>query len=269
MSTSLPSGVEFRAMQPRDVKTVLKIIKQHDEDDFEEARENYREGLEGQYVLALDNKVIGATGADDDEETERTWWLSWTYLDPSRQGTGLGAVMIVKMLDELRGWGARKVFVSTSDYVDMGRGEIYRDAMEAYKRLGFVEELRHANYYGRNESQIILGYRVGPEPLNIPQRQPDRRSPALLGFDEIPETEGAFFIDWEFTDEGGSTIADVEELIADVEKSQGRTLFISGPSDAEELLTLLQTAGFVEEGRLNDFYEDGLDEVRLRYDITS
>eukprot|EP00913_Durusdinium_trenchii_P022840 g21444.t1 len=249
-------------MQSRDVNRVLQIIRQHDEDDFEEARETYRHSIEGQFVLTVDNNVVGATGAENDEETDQTWWLSWTYLDEERQGTGLGAVMLVKMLDQMREWGARKVFVSTSDYVDLSRGEVYRDAMTAYKRLGFVEELRHANYYERNEAQIILGYRVGPDPLNVPQTEPDQRAAVLLGYDEIPETDSAFVIDWEFTDDEGSTTADVEDMITHAENNGGRVLFISMPSDATRLMSLLQTAGFMEEGRLQDFYEDGLDDVR-------
>lgn len=271
MSGTLPQGVEFRPMQSNDVKRVLEIIRQHDEDDFEEARKSYSQGIEGQFVLTVDNKIVGATGAEPDEETDQTWWLSWTYLDAERQGTGLGAVMIVKMLEELRERGARKVFVSTSDYVDLARGEVYRDAMLAYKRLGFVEELRHANYYERNEAQIVLGYRVGPDPLNVRQAEPDPRAAILLGYDEIPETDSAFFVDWEFTDDEdeGSATDEAEDLISHAESHGGRVLFISTPSNATRLIGLLQTAGFMEEGRLLDFYEDGLDDVHFRYDIAS
>lgn len=269
MSGALPTGVEFRPMQPSDVKRVLKIIHQHDEDDYEEAREAYRAGLDGQFVLTVDNVVVGATGAQDEEEADQTWWLSWTYLDEERQGSGLGAVMLVKMLDQMREWGARKVFVSTSDYVDLARGEVYRDAMLAYKRLGFVEELRHANYYERNEAQIILGYRVGADPLNVPQTEPDERGVALLGYGEIPETDGALFVEWEYAEDEGSSPADMERLISHAERDRGRVLFISAPSDATALASLLQSAGFMEEGRLRDFYEDGLDDVHFRYDISS
>lgn len=270
MSGALPQGVDFRPMQPSDVYRVLGIIRQHDEDDFEEAREAYNAyGIEGQFVLTVDNQVVGATGASEAEETDRTWWLSWTYLDSERQGTGLGAVMLVKMLDQLREWNARKVFVQVSDYVDLARGEIYRDAMMAYKRLGFVEELRHANYYERNEAQIILGFRVGPDPLNVPQMETEDRPATLLGYDEIEETDGALVIDWEFADDAGSTTADVKEMISHAERQRARVLFISAPGNAEQLMNQLQTAGFVEEGRLRDFYEDGLDEVHFRYDIAS
>lgn len=267
MAVSLPQGVDFRPMHPQDVDRVLEIIQQHDEDDYEEARETYQEGLDDQYVLTLDDWVIGATGAEEVEDTDRSWWLSWTYLDPERQGTGLGAVMIVKMIENLREWNARKVFVSSSDYVDLDRGEIYRDAIEAYNRLGFVEEVRHRNFYERNEAQIILGYRIESESIQGIVPESDQRTANLHGFDLIPETEDAYYVEWEFTHEEGGSAEGLERMIADVAKRKGRVLFAYTPSDAEIFASMLQSAGFREDGRLKDFYEDGIDEIHFRYDI--
>ncbi|GAB4134831.1 MAG: hypothetical protein Tsb009_00330 [Planctomycetaceae bacterium] len=267
MNAPLPAGVDFRPMSSQDVSTVLEIIRKHDEDDFEEAQETYQYGLDGQYVLTVDGWVVGATGAQPEEEADRTWWLSWTYLDPEHQGTGLGAVMLVKMIERLRNERARKLFVSTSNYVDLDRGEIYRDALEAYQRLGFEEELRHAHYYERNESQIILGLRLDPPPQNLSLPEPDQRAAVILGYDEIPETDDAYVADWEFVSDGGSTTADIERLIADVGHDGGRVIFVSAPTIATRLMGLLQSCGFVEEGRLRDYYEDGMDDIHFRYDI--
>ena len=267
MSQSLPSGIEFRPMRRDDVKIVLDIIAAHDEDDFEEAKETYRESLENQYVLTKEGRVAGTTGAEFADETDNTWWLSWTYLAAEFQGTGLGAVMLVKMLDQLREWEARKVFVSTSDYVDLQQGEIYRDALKAYQRLGFQEELRHKDYYERNESQIVLGLRLGSDAAHGIRPEPDMRAGVILGYEEIPETENAFGVGWEFTDDDGSPSQDLEDLVEEVGRDGGRILFASAPSDASRVMSLFKSAGFVDEGRLEDFYEDGIDDVHFRYDI--
>jgi len=268
MSQSLPSGVEFRAMRRDDVSTVLEIIGQHDEDDYEEAKETYRESLEGQFVLAKDGRVVGSTGAEYAEETDNTYWLSWTYLAAEHQGTGLGAVMLVKMLDQLRELEARKVFVSTSDFVDLQKGEVYRDALKAYQRLGFQEEVRHKDYYERNESQIVLGLRLGPDPVHGAQPEPDMRAGAIVGFGEVPEAEDSFAVDWEFAEGGGgSRSQDLEDLVQEAARKGGRVVFASAPSDASRVMSLFKSAGFVEEGRLEDFYEDGIDDVHFRYDV--
>lgn len=266
-SPALPKGVDFRPMTRQDIGLVLDIIKAHDEDDFEEAQETYKHSLEGQYVLTVDNRVVGTTGAEEDEETDSTWWLSWTYLDEQRQGSGLGAVMLVKMIDLLREWKARKVFVSTSDYVDLGRGQIYRDAMAAYQRLGFEQEVKNLNFYDRNESRVVMGLRLAPERKLDRLPPPDTRGIEVFGIADIPETEDACMIEWEFTDDEGVTAQEIEDLIEDAGRQQARVLFTSCGSDAAEAINVFRSAGFMEEGRLVDFYEDGVDDVHLRYDI--
>jgi ribosomal protein S18 acetylase RimI-like enzyme len=267
MSTPLPSGVDFRPMRPNDVSAVLEIIRLHDDDDYEEARETYRESLEGQFVLTKDGRVVGSTGAEYAEETDNNWWLSWTYLAAEFQGSGLGAVMLVKMLDQLREWEARKVFVSTSDYVDLQQGEVYRDALKAYQRLGFQEELRHKDYYERNEAQIALGLRLAPDPVGGGVHpEPDMRAAVVLGFGEVPEAEDAAAVDWEFADTGSPT-QELEDLVQDAARQGARVVFASAPSDASRVMSLFKSAGFVEEGRLLDFYEDGIDDVHFRYDV--
>lgn len=268
MSQSLPSGVDFRAMQRGDVSAALEIIRRHDDDDYEEAKETYAESLEGQFVLTKDGRVVGSTGAEYAEDTDNTWWLSWTYLAAEHHGTGLGAVMLVKMLDQLREWDARKVFVSTSDFVDLQQGQIYRDALQAYQRLGFQEEVRHKDYYERNESQIVLGLRLGADPVHGGLKPaPDMRAGAILGLVEVPEAEDAAAVDWEFTDTAGSQTQELEDLVKDAGRQGARVVFASAPSDGSRVMSLFKSGGFQEEGRLLDFYEDGIDDVHFRYDV--
>ena len=59
MSDLLPSDIVFRPMQPADVPAALAIIKQHSIDDYDVAKESYRQSIEGQYVLERRRTVIG------------------------------------------------------------------------------------------------------------------------------------------------------------------------------------------------------------------
>lgn len=176
--------------------------------------------------------------------------------------------MLVKMIEKLREWNARKVFVSTSDYVDLSRGQIYRDAMAAYQRLGFQEEVKNLNFYERNESRIVMGLRLAPEKKLDKMPPPDTRGIEVFGITDIPETEDACMVDWEFIDDDdGATAEDIEHVINEAGRQRVRVLFTSCGSDAAEAISVFRSAGFMEEGRLVDFYEDGIDDVHLRYDI--
>ena len=90
-------GPQLRPMQQSDMGGVLRIISQHDEDDFEEARDDLRENFEGMFVLADGSKVVGITGGNVDPHTDDVVWLSWTYVDVGRQGEGLGTGLEYQM----------------------------------------------------------------------------------------------------------------------------------------------------------------------------
>jgi len=266
MALTLPTGIDFRLMAPGDIDAVLAIIGQHDEDDYEMARQAFANGGGDQFVLTAHDEVVGTTGASYADGTDATYWLSWTYLDEVYRGRGLGSVMLETMVDQLRTLEARKVFVNVSDYVDMERGSIYEDAMRAYERAGFVEELRHRDYYDRNESLIVLGMRLAPEPQASGTVTPDQRAGRLVDCGEIPDTEDAYLIDWEFTEGTGSTDDDVREYLSKIAKWEGRVVFVSASTEATRVMGLLRNNGFFEEGRLRDFYEDGMDDIHFRYD---
>ncbi len=268
MSPQLPTGIDFRPMSPQDVGAVLDIIAQNDEDDFEQAQQSFRDSLDDQFVMTAQGAVVGTTGAAYAEGTDETYWLSWTYLDEVYRGRGLGTVMLETMLGRLRESKARKVFVNMSDYVDPERGPIYQDALQAYQRAGFVEELKHLEYYDRNESLIVLGLRL-KDPENSEQFvTPDQRAGVIVDCDEISDTEDAYLIDWEYTEGAGSTDEDIQKYVKKVAKWEGRIIFAGACAEATRVISLFRNNGFVEEGRLSDFYEDGLDDVHLRYDLT-
>ena len=255
----------FRPMTPADVGTALAIIGDHDEDDFEWAQRTYEQDLADQFVMEIDAEVVGVTGASPIPDTDRAWGISWTYLKRSSRGRGLGRMLLESMMSELRNQGARKVFVNTSDYIDPEDGDIYRNAREAYRAAGFAEEMRHAHYYDRGESQITYGVRLEPLAQGM-GRELNRQKISLTDVDEIPECDGAYWLSWEFDDEGTDPM-DFGMISEQVAAWNGRVIFMAFPSDLEHVADFMNRCRFRKDGELRDFYEDGVGRIHYRFDI--
>lgn len=225
MSIPYPPGIEFRPLRSSDVRAVGSLIAQVDDDDAENAIESYRRDLNGHYVLTQAGAVIGVTGALEAPNTDRAWWLSWTYLDESHRGTGLGALLLEALFAELEHRNARKIFVNTSDYIDAQKGRVYEDAMHAYQRVGFVEELRHRDYYAPGESLITLGLRLQPAEDHVTSPDPHDLLAAPTDFGEIEETDGAYYIDWEFMDDQDWHPEPWDKILRGIAKRRGRVAF--------------------------------------------
>lgn len=274
MNTPAPTDqIDLRSMQQEDLPVVLAIIRDHDEDDAEEAEVSYREnGLDNQHVLTRDGRVIGLTGYRNAAGTVDTVWLSWTYLANDTQGQGLGTYMLNSLLQQLRELRYRKIFVSTSDYVDPEDGEIYAAANQLYQNVGFTLELTHPNYYEPGESQLIYGLPLSD--ING-QRQvaPDESCVFFNGLYEIPETDDTYVINWDVKAKrlfGRNTQFTAQDLQIGLDQARewgARAVFISFPSNMPSVLPPLEHTGFFEEGRLHDYYEDGVDEVHYRYNL--
>lgn len=265
----LPPGMELRPMSPGDVQTALQIIRQHDEDDYEVATESYEKyGLEDQYVLADQGSVVGVTGVRYIPDTDRSYFLSWTYLETESRGRGLGSAMLEELLEILKQRGVRKLFVNTSDLTDPKRGQVYRDAIKTYEALGFRLELNYRDYYEPGESRLTYGRRIGPLYAARPVFEPDPIGVRLLGIEEIEETEDAYFVEWEFHEDGSIfTSEDLGQLARQAKEWEARCVFIGFPSNLPQMEQAVEAAGFLNCGRLVDFYEDGLDEVHYRLDL--
>lgn len=255
----------FRPMMPGDVGAALAIIADHDEDDFEWAQRTYEQDLADQFVLEIDAQVVGVTGATPIPDTDRAWGISWTYLKRSSRGRGLGRVLLESLMDDLRQQGARKAFVNTSDYIDPEDGDIYRNAREAYRAVGFVEEMRHADYYEKGESQITYAARLEPLAPGT-GRELNRQKIRLTDVDEIPECEGAYWLSWELDDEGTDPV-DFRMISEQVAAWDGRVIFMAFPSDLEHSADFMNRCRFRKAGTLLDFYVDGVDRVDFRFDI--
>ncbi|MEQ1824988.1 MAG: GNAT family N-acetyltransferase [Pirellula sp.] len=258
--------LELRPMVVRDIPAALSIIQEYDEDDAEEARETYGSGIEDQFCLCESGGVIGVVGAKPINGTDGSFGLSWTYLHPSHRRTGTGNRMLTWIIEIMRERDGRKVFVQASDYSDPSLGDIYRDAREAYMHVGFVQEIRQPDYYAPNESLIVYGMRLcEKEIVDVVLNLDDIK---LTDVDEIPETNGAYWLAWELVPQGqGTKPQDFQRVYDQVRGWGGRSIYMAFPSDVANASSLLTAARFRTAGRLIDYYEDGIDEVHYRIDL--
>ncbi len=270
-------NMELRLMCMSDLPAVSRIIDAHDDDDAEAAEEDYHDtGLDHQFVLEADSKVIGVTGYRPVEATDHTAWLSWTYLDKPHQGKGIGKRMINDVLGKLRDIGGRKVFVKLSDYEAPENGNIYEQALHAYKAVGFEEELISYDFYDDGENQIMLGlciYTPDPEAedveVSVQEEKPVIR---FNGLYEIAETEGAYTFNWTVTKKSlfgkrSFSVLDLKTGLQAVKDQGGRRVFLTFPSNLPLIHNPLQSAGFKYVGRLGDYYERGVHELHFTHDL--
>lgn len=267
MRADLPAEFDLRMMGRRDVKPALEIIRGHSQEDYICARQTYRRDLEDHYVLTWHDQVVGVTGARPIDGSDRAYWLSWTYLDKNHQGDGVGRAMLEGLLDAVRVKLGRKIFVMVSDLRSGPGGlEVYGRAQNAYRKLGFREELRHPDYYVRGEGMVIMGLRL--EAYEADEPAPPNLDGVKLGeIREIVETDGAYSIEWVFTRRKPATRWDVKRVIERIRGWRGRLALASAPSDATFVAELFRDSGFNAAGTLSDFYEDGVDDLHFRYDM--
>lgn len=268
--TPLPAGFQFREMTPADLPDVLGLIKRHHEDDYQAASASYQRSLNGQFVLLQDQRLAAVTGARGIPGTDRSFWLSWTYMDPSAamELTNPG-ILFELIIDQLhRRADARKLFAMISPTVDsgLGGGHAYGGGLDSYLHFGFRQELTQRDYYAAGESLTIVSHRIDDEfrPENHP---PETAAVQILDADEIAETDDAYYLDWDWTDSPAPPRHSIPFWIDQIRSWQGRVIFIGLPGHAGVAIEELKHFGFVDDGRLSDFYEDGLDEVRLRFDL--
>lgn len=264
-------GKSVRPMHSSDIPTVLQLIEQHDEDDAAEARESFREAIDGMYVAIDNGRIVGVTGAVQDTEAEGIYWLSWTYVARSERRQGIGLYLVDGLVHQLQQNGARKMFISTGDYVEDGE-DIYADAKAFYRRLGAVEELKVADYYDPGEARHVYGLDLEP-----PDRYAKVAAAGELVFDGLfpaPECDDGAVLTWHEYEQGteddntdGAVV--LERLIEEARGEEARFIVAAIPSDlATGASKGLEQAGFKLAGTLKDYYEPGVDQIHyvLRFE---
>ncbi len=264
----------LREMTSADIDASIRIIDSHDEDDAEEAKGFYeRYGVANQYTLTLDDTPIGVTGIKQVDGCDKTYWLSWTYIDDEHCGNGYGRKMLKDILDELANRNARKVFLKVSDYIDPEDGDIYGAARHLYQAMGFSTEITLADFYEKGETQFIMGLRLEQSSdtseldLNLPDIIDVTAPVKFNNLFEIAETEGSFCFGWEVSGKQHFTPIDVQ-IGLDAAKEQGaRSAYVTFPSNFSAVSGPLEIAKFQLAGTLNDYYEDGIHEWHFVHHI--
>ena len=252
-------------MQSDDVHAALQIIEDHDEEEAEGAAQTFAQDLSGYFVAGSGDEMFGVTGATPIDGTAGSYVLGWTAIKEERPQEDYRA-MLNELVASLQEFGGRKIFAQVSDYIDPDDGDLSASLRRALTDAGFLEELRHKNYYDSQESQIIYGLRL-TEP-NFARIEPDNRIVRLTDIDEIPETNDSYWLSWELSDSATPLLReDFQKIIDQVREWDGRCIFVSFPTGIPSVDTLMRNAGFRFDGRLADFYDDGVDDLRFRYDL--
>ena len=255
----------LRPMTANDIEEVLAIIAEFDEDDAEESHAEYREDLQGHFVWTDRGRITGVTGAVPIEFTSASYSLATTCIAPQASEETLQWMVdeVCRLLSEA---GSRRLFAELSDYIDPEDGDVYRPLRRALTNLDFQVELTHRGYYDRTESQIIWGRRL--REAQYEERPAETRGIRLTDIDEIPGTEGCFWLMWELDETATSlTRADLKKIADQVRSWDGRSVFMAFPSGFSEVDSTMQNSGFRFDGRLSDFYDDGVDQLRFRFDL--
>ncbi len=255
---------QFLELTAEHIEPVLEIIDAHNPEDAEVAEESLGAYPGEDFVAWVDGQVAGVTGARPVEGSDGAYWLSWTYVHTGFRRQGIGQWMLEQLVALLREGDGRKLFVQVSDQVIDGQG-IYRDALRFYRRFGFTDEAHNRDFYARGESLQILGMLLTAPGIRRPDL--DRRGGRFTALFELPESYGAMGLDWRFVRVAASKPGAAKPFLAQARRKSQRVVFASAPSNAPKICRMLRDSGFVEEGRLGDFYGVGIDEIRFRYDL--
>lgn len=257
---------KLRPFKVTDMMRVLDIIEQHDEDDAEEAYQSLQDDHEGMFVLSKGGTIIGVTGAVADPHVEGVCWLSWTYVDEAHQGQGFGRMMFDQLRSMLEESGVRRLFISTSDYMEDGV-DLYAKAKAFYKAMGAELELKINDYHGEGETRYIYGLDVPVLDFNAPPKPLGSDAPQgelhFNGFEPLPESEDGVGLEWveKVEDEPLSPVP-LETLKVQAKQEGTRFILAAPPSLFERSVEAeLREAGFQKLGKLKDYYEANIDQV--------
>ncbi len=250
---------DFRPMERGDLGAALRIIAQHDEDDFEEAREELKDSLDGMFVIRERGKIVGLTGATQDPHSEDVVWLSWTYVDATRQGNGLGRMMFDALSGMLAGDGVRKMFINTSDYREAGV-DTYAAARAFYGRMGARLEVTIPDYHAPGEARLVYGLEIAPEGAEAIEAG----SGALrfVDIETVEESEDGWGLVWEEvqgTSDPAAVDPGLDKWVSAARSRRARVLFAAVPSDlCQNLNGPFGEHGFAHHGRLLDYFGPGV-----------
>ena len=261
--------VSDRLYQEGDLARVLEIISEHDEDDAEEAEKSLNSSHDINWVAVRNGIVVGISGYERVLGTDKTAYLSWTYVQKAYCGKGIGSQLLDAVLDHARGEGCRLMLVKLSDYIESGASiSIYNAAKQLYLKKGFTTQIFCNDFYDEGEGIEILSVRL-QNSADTPKIKDEKPRLAFFGLREISETHGAYTFDWNsppgfsFSSKRNFSKDDIQLGLDAAENACARAVFLTFPSNLPLIHRPLQQAGFKYLGEIKDYYEDGLDEMHF------
>ncbi len=112
---------------------------------FQEGQTDYQV-----YVAAVEGRTCGYVCFGLNSMTAGTFELYWIAVDPSRQGEGIGRVLMDAAERMASRQGGRMIAVETSSRPS------YAPTRSFYMSRGYLEEARVADYYGPGDDKIIM-----------------------------------------------------------------------------------------------------------------
>lgn len=260
----------IRGYREGDLGDVLHIIADHDEDDAKNAKASLELSNCINWVALLDGEVVGISGYERVEGTDKTAYLSWTYVSKKYCGKGIGAQLLDAVIDHARCEGCRLMLIKVSDYIDPDTSiPLYARAKYLYSKKGFVKEIYCNDFYGEGEGVEILSLRLHEQALDRHRISDEKPRLSFCGLSEIAETNGAYTFDWHvppgFSIFSKRNFSSSEVLIGlQAAKDVGaRVVLLSFPSNLPLIHKPLQESGFKYLGEVKDYYEDGVHEMQF------
>jgi ribosomal protein S18 acetylase RimI-like enzyme len=112
---------------------------------YQDGQEDYRF-----YMASTDGTVDGFVCFGPNAVTEGTFELYWIAVDPLSQRKGVGRSLMERAEREVVDQGGRMMAVETSSRKDYGPTRSF------YRRVGYGEEARVADYYAPGDAKIIF-----------------------------------------------------------------------------------------------------------------
>ena len=254
------------------LKSVIKIIEEHDEDDAEDAKEDFEQnGLENHWIISVAGKVSGVSGYRQIPETFGSAYLSWTYINKKLIGKGLGKKLFLHVMEQIKISGGNEVFIKLSTYKDEEGYEVYGGARKFYTSMGFKEQITAFDYYNEGEDLIIFSKQL------IAEEAPEQILPEMPKIEfvdifEIFGTDGSYSFDWKVGDKKlfekrGFIAEDLMIGLREVKRRGGRKVFLTFPSNLPLIHEPMVNAGFKFLGELENYYEPGLNELHFSHDL--
>lgn len=102
------------------------------------------------FVREEDGSIVGFVFYAPEPMTEGSWSLWWIVVGPNLQGKGIGRELLQFVEDDVRGHGARVLWVETSGLSH------YEPTRRFYLKNGYEVEATLRDYYAEGDHQVLF-----------------------------------------------------------------------------------------------------------------